>query len=60
MKNFTPTNKIPSAMASIERAGAVKVQKRVGWEMQRRVPAEVMQSILATRRAKALKGLAGY
>lgn len=56
-KTFIPTNRIPSAHAAVENSGRVKVTKRAGWEMQRRVPGDVMASILNERRARALKGL---
>jgi len=57
MKHFIPTNRIASAGANLENSGQVKPKKVVGWELQRKVPADVAMNIARERRERAARGL---
>lgn len=57
MNHFTPRNRIPSAHAAVENSGQVKPSKRNGWEMQKRLPAQVAINIANERRAREARGL---
>lgn len=56
MRNFIPTNSIPSPSAHMEDLGGVKHRKTVGWEAQRRVPPLVAASIAQERARREALG----
>jgi hypothetical protein len=56
-KSFVPTNRIPSAWASVEASGGVKRKSKPRWELSQRLPADVVASIALESRARAARGL---
>ncbi len=59
--NFTAPNakSLRSAHAIVETSAAIAPVKRVPWEMQRRVPKLIADSIQREREARAARGILG-